>query len=739
MSFSEFKVEKNTISIAITDLINSFYNAKEFLSLDIASDSKKVFEIENLDSNDTHKMFFNKYPLKDALYEFPVDYKFNYKDIFINLSGRADAFQKEEGILYELKVTQSFQNIDLFKMQLFLYAYILKKKKYNIKKLMLLIASTKEKVQNEFEYAYEHKKIYDKIKKLFAFLYDLYLFEISKNKNKNIEAVFPYPEKKPIQNDIISNIINSDRQITFIEAPFASGKTSAVLYALAKKYNFAQIHYFTSRNIQKKQVYDEGEKIGYKAIIRNSFVDTCKKNYSFCKKFDCNFYKYPFTKYSIFNKTGCPVIYDRLFYGVFDLIICDYNYLLFNALIKKKETICVIDEYHSFLNRLANFFSISITADEIKRLKEILFTKYKRLEKSYSVLFEMDEFLFQQDEMKTKGNHIDEIISPLDLNFLNSILLAIKQTILYIQDNINKDLREFESEIYPFFQKLNLIAELYSFQMVISYSKAKNEKIFTYRSMKFILEKILSGYSRVIGISATLEPKELLYHVHEKNNFEIYSQNQPKKLRVYISSKIETIYKKRLSNAFSIGKEINNILKIENIDKRLLNKSILIFFPSYEFIKIVEIFINGNDLDKILVTKNSGYSSNSLRIFDSEIEHIEPFFIKDKIHLLFFPYRSIIQEGANLSFDIAGGICVGIPFRVPDNQYLTQSILIEEYSQNSFEILSLFPALNDLLQSSGRIGRKDDADNFIYFIGKEYLNEKIYENILNFYFNVKLI
>ncbi|MEJ5273975.1 MAG: helicase C-terminal domain-containing protein, partial [Spirochaetota bacterium] len=184
----------------------------------------------------------------------------------------------------------------------------------------------------------------------------------------------------------------------------------------------------------------------------------------------------------------------------------------------------------------------------------------------------------------------------------------------------------------------------------------------------------------------------------------------------------------------------------ENNENLLLNRSILLFFPSYEFIGMVELFILDSIFDKIVLTKEIKTNNSSSRFFNGQINEIEDFFIDNKIHLIFVPYRSIIQEGANLNFDIAGGFFIGIPFRVPDNQYLTHSILINEYSNlsdeshnNSFEILSLFPALNDVLQSSGRIGRKRETDNFIYFIGKEFLNNKIYDSIIDCYSNVKIL
>jgi len=753
MGFNDLRINIDSINVGITDLINSFFNAKEFFNNNIYENEDKIICSNDLDSIESHKQFFEKFPIKDGIYELPINYKFRYKNISICLNGRVDAYSEKQQTIYELKVTEKEineliynGNINLFKIQLFIYSYILYKKKYKINKLILIIASTNQKTIKEFVFDFELKKIYNQIKKLFPFLYDIYLFEISKRKNKKENPIFPYNEYKPIQKEIINNIFGSNSFITFVEAPFASGKTVAVLYGLARKYNFSQIHYFTSRNIQKMQVLEEGEKIGYKSIVRKSFSDSCVYSYIFCKNFNCKYYIFPMEKYSILKENGCPVIYQRLFYSMFDLIISDYNYLFYQALSRTKDTICVIDEYHSFLNRISDFFTISIKKEEIENIKSILFIKYKKLEKYFYDLFDTEELSFEEDEFPNNKYYIDEIKTNIQPEFIEILTTLISKINSFIKENSGKNLSEFETDIFPFYQKLKIILELSTFDIVISYSKSSKEKIFTYKSIKTILNKIFSGYKQVIGISATLEPKQLLYNVHDPDSFSLYSKNIPKKIRAYIIDNIETTYKNRGKNSYKIANIIKDKIYEENKENLLLNRSILLFFPSYEFIGMVELFILDSIFDKILLTKEIKTNNSSSRFFNGQINEIEDFFIDNKIHLIFVPYRSIIQEGANLNFDIAGGFFIGIPFRVPDNQYLTHSILINEYSNlsdespnNSFEILSLFPALNDVLQSSGRIGRKRETDNFIYFIGKEFLNNKIYDSIIDCYSNVKIL
>lgn len=750
MSFTDIKVFENSLSIGITDLIQSFTNAKEFFSNSIDEENDKSFITNDLDSIESHKQYFNKYPIVNAIYEIPVKHKFKYKNIDIILSGRIDAYDEKSGIVYELKIYEkSIENIvdsgiiNLFKTQLFFYGYILKKRKKLVDKLKLIIGSISDSIIKEFEYNFDNKLIYSEIKKLFPFLYDIYLFESSKSKNINLKAKFPYEEIRLIQKQIINHIFESNKKLTFLEAPFASGKTAATLYGLANKYNFNQIHYFTSRNIQKQQVYDEGTKIGFKPIIRKSFKDSCSFSYSFCKKYGCKKYFYPIERYSILKNNGCPVIYQRLFYNMYDLVIADYNLLFFQALAKTDDTICVIDEYHSFLNRISDFFTISITKTEIDKVKELCFIKYKWLEKDIFELFDKQELNFDNlyYEIYSKSiGYIDEIKSTIDQDFIESIIRVIVKVYNYINQNCTKDLTEFENEIYPFFQKLKKILELSRFDMVVSYSKNSNEKIFTYKSIKPILNNLYSGYKAVFGISATLEPKQLIYFVHDTQNLAMYSEMTPKKIRTYIIENIETIYKKREKNLYLIANTIKRIINKENKENNLCDKSILIFFPSYDFISMVEPFIVGSSFDKIIIKKeNRQTPAISSRVYSGEMEKIRDFLVQNKIHLIFLPYRSIIQEGANLNFDIAGGIFVGLPFRVPDNQYLTHSVLMDEYYENSFDILSLFPALNDVLQSSGRIGRKEINDNFIYFIGKEFTDKKVIENIKDFYPDIEII
>ncbi|MFN3410676.1 MAG: helicase C-terminal domain-containing protein [Exilispira sp.] len=757
MGFNELKISNNFIRVTITDLIQSFFNSKEFFNNNIIEnkDNEILYDLESVES---HKQFFSKFPVENALYEVGIKHKFKYKDINIVLSGRLDAYVKEEGILYELKIYERDLEeliytglINLFKMQLFIYAFILRKKKKSINRLKLILCSLNQNIIKEFEYHFEYKKIYREIKKLFSFLYDIYIFEISKKKYSNEEILFPYKEIRPIQNEIINTIIDSNKKLTFIEAPFASGKTAAVIYALAKRHNYPVIHFFTSRNFQKKQVYQEGINIGYKPIIRKAFIDNCSLHSFYCKREKCLKYDFPIYQYSILKNNGCPVFYDKLFYNLYDLIIADYNYLLFNALSKDGNIICVIDEYHSFLNRVSEFFSVKIKKIEIENIKKLVHLKYRKLEESFSKLFLTDEFSFNQysslNEIDDRYNQkdykffhfIDEIKKPLDPAFFDILLKINLDIYSFLRYNNDKDLDDFEKVIYPFYQKLRIIFELSRFDLVISYSKISNEKIFTYKNMKRILDNAFSKYKSIIGISATLEPKQLIYNTHDREQIFIYSKNIPKIIRTYIYANVETIYKKRDKNLYSISSIINKAILNENENNKIIDRAILLFFPSYEFIRLIEVFILNPLYDKIILSKEKLQFTSNTRIYSDEIDEIDKFFIDGKIHLIFLPYRSIIQEGANLNFKIAGGFFIGLPFRVPDNQYLTHSIIMEDNSQNSFEILSLFPALNDVLQSSGRIGRKKEMDNFIYFIGKEYTNEKIFETICDIYKDIKII
>jgi len=780
MGIEKIKIEKENLSIGITDFISIINPSMGIEANEILKNNFSRFT-ENFENElNSHKEYFKKYPISDARYEVPVKVKFRYKDIILTFFGRVDAYDEANGNVYELKIYELTEEqlynkelIELFSFQLMMYGLSLSKEKRKVENLILIVVNSDKSKKLTFNYDFDREEVQKKIRKVFPFLYDIYLFEKERKKFNNRKANFPYENIKEIQTEIISQIQGSEKKITFIEAPFASGKTVATLYALVRKFNFPKIHYFTSKNVQKLQVADEAAKIGFCCIIRNSIEEKCYYKYSICRMKKCKFYRTPIEKYSIFREEDCKLIWEKTFTPAFDIVIADYNLMFYNSLPIDKNTICVIDEYHSFLSRLSDFFSITFLKDDIIKTEKLINEKYPALKADfYSLLFTddfkviYDETDFDIDQYFYKNNSLK---SNFDNEFLDAVSCFSSKFLAYYNGLPENKASNLVKDLYPFFHKLQLLLDLSQFDIISSYFPLENKKIFTYRDEKSLLNILFRNYNNIIGISATLEPKELIFSLHDTDSFSIYTTSEPRKIRAYIIKSYETVSKKRKENIYGIAHFIKERIKLENINNRSVDCAILLFFPSYRFIVETEMLINDSLFDKILYMKdeqigeNNGrlaaYSSlnenieksksinadienykyiNNCKTYSGNATEIEKIFSNGKIHLLFVPYRSKIAEGANFGFNVIGGFCVGLPFRVPDSLYKTRSAMMDDI-YDPFALLSLFPAINDVLQSSGRVARNLESDSFLYFIGKEFTENGIMDKIRDYYENLSIL
>lgn len=508
----------------------------------------------------------------------------------------------------------------------------------------------------------------------------------------------------------------------------------------------------------------------------------------------------------------CIIPFRNYYYKFYDIIIADYNYLFFNNFTNiKNQTrngiIIVIDEFHSFLKRLKGFFTIKISKNEIEQWINNIYTYFPYFPSELlNNLFENQFFNFN-----TEYNKFDE--ENFTFNF-EDIELAL-QKIFHFFENIKEEtfIDIYKNLIFPLLKKIEIILLISKFELK-SATYTNGKKIITYKNIKKMFNYLTSEAKMVIGISATLNPKNQIYELIDNDKINIISINEKKQINVFIKKGIETTFKKR---KYYYSRICNFILN------NTINEGIyLIFLPSYKFIYEIEIFFYGTTINKIVFKKPYNYNChdnsynnnpnihinnninntnnnsikydnynihsnnnncfnhnnylnynnynnfNNYNIYNSynnnysniiipkmnnfenyqinDLNFIKNSIIEGKKNFIFIPYNSILSEGVNIDFHINSIFCVGLPYPVIEEKYITHYQILKEEEKNPYKILSLFPAINEILQVSGRIGRyninnkiKNHADQAIYFIGNDFLKPEVYENIENYYSCIKII
>lgn len=688
-----------------------------------------------------------------------------------------------------------------FKFQLFLYGYIFHKiNKYKkIYKLELILFDPTINKMISIIYKPDYRKILPYLKKRISFLYKIKEFEQTKFYKK---LKFAYSKKNKIQTYILKNLINNKNKYQFIEAPFGIGKTTITLYSILKKYgsNVPKIIYLTSKNIQKQQIYKEGRKYNLNCLIIQSIESTCLLHLPYCIHSQCKYFQNDISNIDIFefnklinnnpndegnfnnnsntinshygnnnnflnlnaNSNFCIVPYTNFYYKYYDLIIADYNFLFYNNLssintISSNGFIIVIDEFHSFLKRVKDFFTIKLNQKEIEKTISSIYSYFPDFPQNLlNTLFKNNFFTFDAEY-----NSFDEENFNIDFETLtDSLNKAFYFFTNFVDDNL---INIYKKNILPLLRKIETITLLSKFEFK-SATYTNLNKVITYKKLKNLFNYLTKSAKTIIGVSATLSPKNQIFEIADENEIDIISLNEKKEIKVIIKKGIETTHKKRKYYYTKITDFI--------INNSQNNGTYLIFLPSYKFISEISIFFYGLDINKIIFNnKEKNYSD--INSIEDNIENLvknrfeinsdykennkdtlKPEFIRKKIkndkrNYIFIPYNSIFSEGINFNMPITSIFCVGLPYAVPEEKYITHYYILKEDDKNPFEILSLFPAINEILQVSGRIGRKYQKNNFsknsanlndeeqtIYFIGNDFSKQPVYENIENYYKNI---
>ncbi len=715
-----FLFNTNTIELSVTELANFFLNNDliSFSEGNIAGiKNHRDFNIELLDTNIN---FLEK--------EFSINHQFTLNDINIRLNGRIDFIDFKYNKIYELKTVNQIDFDDfkiekadnyIFQNELYSFMYF---KKENIFLSPELLITTNGANLKKIKITNSIDTITKKVSKYLKLLIKIYNFR----KNllyKNFR--FPFKVQNEFQ-DFMHNEINQYlSKVHFIEAPFGSGKTIGTIFPILKMYQKQDIQFFflTSRNSQKKNIEKDVNLLGLNPLVIPPVKELCKYKLDLCRLHKCKYYtsnRYELIS-NFFNKktNKCPYLENRALAKIYPFCIADYNHLLYSTIKPyTKNGILIIDEFHSFIKRFKAFTTISLTDIMIKNLEEILNKKGKnQYQEDFEQLHKFidsnqEEYNHFLDKTETSfGDDLLEFINTITYDLNNNSNIEFLQNVM---PKIMESLRLFES-----------LGQILTYEHKIAAFPRKQKKIITLENLFHYFNDMIKSYSMVKGLSATLKPRELIYQIAPYSKISSISTKRP--IKATINPKFDTISAKRKFHYLDIAKYIEKIISTEP-------QNVLVFFNSYKFLESVLVFILSKSINKIIY--KSGMSIDQLA------EQID----KRMTNLISIPYNSILSEGINLPIKLDKLICVGFPFASPDDTYQVHKAILEEKNQNSFNLLSLFPALNETLQASGRIGRKvlNQGNSSqkklkkqeVFFISKSFTNTKVLNTIYDSYENV---
>lgn len=575
---------------------------------------------------------------------------------------------------------------------------------------------------------------------------------------------FPFPKMRPGQSDIVEALEQTLEKAfpILIEAPTGSGKTAAVLYGVLP---FAlqqdkQVFYLTSKTTQQDLVFKTAMKLRSgsrfpRVLLLQARRKICPSNGSLCNPDECRFkrdFQERFRRKQILNiflKKGCihPDFtkqvgenYELCPYEIqlelteeADLIIGDYNYAFdpsvrLHRLFQEKDPkrlILVVDEVHNLPDRARSYYSPGLSWETIsaaiKALDRAGDETFQTPLQAMQAQFEYYLSRIQRDEGEAVRGAPDPFPVELSLPMWRKIL------------------EDFQSAVVPYWYRLmeredldaddpvlNLQRELEIFLQILE-MKSGNFADLVRRSPQVsleilcldpapLLQQTFSSVYASVCMSATLQPLEVyqqLLGLDPKTTLiSLSSPFPPEHCRIIVDSTVTTLYREREANAAAI------ISKIEHFYEKV-HKNILVFFPSYEFMRRI--------LRRLRI-KNLFFQEEGCS--DEERNQLLAAFRKKRHAVLCSVMDGVFAEGVDLPGKSAeAAVIVGVPLP----QVSTENELIRAYFDRmdgeGFRCAYLYPGMRRVAQAVGRIIRRETDRGIVLLMDRRY-TRKEYQNLL---------
>lgn len=567
---------------------------------------------------------------------------------------------------------------------------------------------------------------------------------------------FPFPYRAG-QRELVVSVYRTilRRKKLFIQAPTGVGKTMAALFPAVRAVGEGlgeKIFYLTAKTITRTVAEQAFRTLRSQGLLLKAITLTAKEKICFCGETIC-------------NPDACPYAeghYDRVNDAVFDLIthaceltreviqeqaekyrvcpfemaldvsvwadavICDYNYVFDpNAHLKrffsegnKGGYLFLIDEAHNLVERGREMYSAQIYKEDVLAVKRLVKAENPKLAK---LLEECNKLLLEMKrDCEADRYQILESASNVSLKLIH-ILGELETYLEECQDEEKREaVLEFYFQVRMFLYIFDILDENY-----VIYTELEKGGHFKLKLMcvnpSVNLQSYLGQGNSTVFFSATLLPihyyKKLLSV--EKEDYAIYAESAfPKENRqIFLGTDVSTRYTMRGPSMYQ--KIAQYIVRTVRAKKG----NYMVFFPSYRFLEdVYELFqAEIKDAGEIECVVQSQYMGEEAReIFLENFEEE-----RENSLVGFCVMGGIFSEGIDLTQDrLIGAVIVGtgLPQVCNDREILRN--YFDSRNLSGFDYAYLYPGMNKVLQSAGRVIRTEEDRGVILLLDERFLGRQ---------------
>lgn len=683
----------------------------------------------------------------------------------LQVEGRADGIIVEEGVtIDEIKgvfrdLEQIEEPIEVHLAQAKCYAYIYGKQE-NLENIS--VQMTYCHLETEQVKRFKESYLLSELEKWFNNLIGEYKkwaeFQIDwkKKRNKSIRRIeFPYEYRKG-QKELATSVYRTilRKKKLFIQAPTGVGKTMATIFPSVKAVGEElgeKIFYLTAKTITRTVVEQAFQLLKKQGLQYKVVTLTAKEKICFCEDKECNPEKCPYAKghydrvnqavYEMITTTDdmsrenievyarkyevCPFEMSLDVAVWVDAVVCDYNYVFdpnahlrrFFADEVKGEYLFLIDEAHNLVERAREMYSATIYKEEFLEAKRIIKYLDKKLVRKLDICNR--QLLELKRECETYQVH--QSVGHFSISMTNLLMEMERFMEECDRAEVKEELLEFYFHVRTFLNVYDVLDENYTIYTEMEEDGKFKLKLFCVNPA-LNLQNFLEKGNSTVFFSATFLPihyyKQLLST--EKDDYAIYvdSPFDIKNREILIGSDVSSKYTKR--NVQMYERIASYIIKTLEVKKG----NYIAFFPSYQFMEnVYEV------LERRLSGETVCLLQEKMMTEEKREEFLEEFAKEREGNLLgLCVMGGIFSEGIDLTEEkLVGAFIVGtgLPQICYEREILRQ--YFEKKNGKGFDYAYLYPGMNKVLQSAGRVIRTETDRGVILLLDERFLQRQCQE------------
>lgn len=763
-------MDKKQIKISVRNLVEFILREGDIDNRISKTTDKEAMQLGSKIHRKIQRQMSSSYhaevPLRMILHEEKYD---------LQIEGRADGIIEEEEItIDEIKgifrdLEQVKKPIKIHLAQAKCYAYIYGKQK-GLEKIS--VQMTYCHLETEEVKRFRETYLLEELEVWFNNLIGEYKkwaeFQIvwRKKRNASIKQIkFPYEYRegqKELATSVYKTILRKKK--LFIQAPTGVGKTMATVFPSVKAIGEElgeKIFYLTAKTITRTVAEQAFQLLKKQGLQYKVITLTAKEKICFCEERECNPEKCLYAKghydrvnqavYDMITTTNdmsresietyakkyevCPFEMSLDVSVWVDSVICDYNYVFdpnahlrrFFADEVKGEYLFLIDEAHNLVERAREMYSATIYKEEFLEAKRIVKYLDKKLERKMDICNR--QLLELKRECETYQIH--QSVGYFSISMTNLLMEMERFMEECDSAEIKEELLEFYFHIRTFLNVYDNVDENYMIYTELNKEGKFKLKLFCVNPA-LNLQNFLDKGNSTIFFSATFLPihyyKKLLST--EKDNYAIYvnSPFDTKNREILIGSDVSSKYTRR--NAQMYEKIACYMLKTLDAKKG----NYIAFFPSYQLMEDVYAI-----LEKSLTEETTCILQEKMMNEEKREEFLKEFEKERKGNLLgLCVMGGIFSEGIDLTEEkLVGAFIVGtgLPQICYEREILRQ--YFEKKNGKGFDYAYLYPGMNKVLQSAGRVIRTETDKGVILLLDERFLQRQCQDIFPREWANVK--